>query len=276
MNNLQELINKLMTSNDNESKSIIHSINESSEDKIFHGSTISGLKEIEARKSSQKGSYVYGTPNLLYAAIFSILQRTDKPFPPKFGWRDGELYIVERFPNQFASISNVSSSIYILDKNYFHKFDDHSESEDIEVRAEGNQKIIDEIKIPNVLEYIKKNGVKLYSYEEREKFGIPHDDKYMVQGILKTYLWKIEDESEEGKLQGKEQIEQVKRTWGKYSDIIDSLVTIVDNLPKEERQQFVSSVYDAKNERFNQDIINRATDIMKKNINQIINEKNKK
>ena len=211
MNNLKELINTLLTCQDNERENIINSLNEKAKGKIFHGSTIPNLKEIEARKSSQKGSFVYGTPNLLYAAIFSILQRTDKPFPPKFGWKNGEIYIVERFPHQFESIENIPASIYILNKENFHKFDDHAESEDIEVRAEGNQQIVSELKIPNALEFLKKCGVKLYSYEEREKFGIPKDDKYMIGGVLKTYLWKIEDGSEEGRIQGKEQIEHVKK-----------------------------------------------------------------
>lgn len=271
MENLQELINSLLACNDNERANILNQIKSSSQNMIFHGSTISDLKEIEARKSSQKGSYVYGTPSLLYAAIFSVLQRTNKPFPPKFGWKDGEIYIIERFPNQFDSIANVSSSIYILNKDNFHKFDDHSESEDIEVRAEGNQKVSGELKVPNVLNFIKKNGVKLYSYDEREKFGIPRDDKYMVQGVLKTYLWKIEDESEEGKIQGKAQIENVKQTWGKYNDIIDGFVAIVDNLPKEERQSFVANVYDTKKEKFNTDVIHRAESIIKKNMSQSSN-----
>lgn len=270
MENLQELINSLLVCDDNERVNILNQIKSCSQNMIFHGSTISNLKEIEARKSSQKGSYVYGTPSLLYAAIFSVLQRTDKPFPPKFGWKDGEIYIIERFPNQFDSIA-VSSSIYILNKENFHRFNDHSESEDIEVRAEGNQNVSGELKVPNVLNFIKKNGVKLYSYDEREKFGIPRDDKYMVQGVLKTYLWKIEDESEEGKIQGKAQIENVKQTWGKYNDIIDGFVSIIDNLPKEERQSFVANVYDTKKEKFNTDVIHRAETIIKKNMSQFSN-----
>ena len=276
MDSLQTLINSLLECNDDlEKEKILSKLKNSSQNMIFHGSPVSNLKEIEARESTQKGSYVYGTPNLLYAAIFSAIQQTNKPFPLKFGWRDGEIYIVERFPHQLESISNVSSSIYILNRGNFHPFDDHSESESIEVRAEGNQKVIDELKVSNVLEFIKKNGVKLYSYDEREKFGIPRDDKYMVQGVLKTYLWKIEDESEEGRLQGKKQIENVKQTWGKYNDIIDYFVTIVDQLPKEERQSFVSNVYDVKKEKFNMDEIHRAESVIKKNINQANNSDSK-
>lgn len=272
MDSLQVLINSLLECNDDsEKEKILSQLKNDSQNMIFHGSSVSNLKEIEARESTQKGSYVYGTPNLLYAAIFSAIQQTNKPFPLKFGWRDGEIYIVERFPHQLESISNVSSSIYILNRDNFHPFDDHSESESIEVRAEGNQKVIDELKVSNVLEFIKKNGVKLYSYDQREKFGIPRDDKYMVQGVLKTYLWKVEDESEEGKVQGKKQIDSVKQTWGKYNDIIDYFVTIIDHLPKEERQSFVSNVYDVKKENFNMDEIHRAESVIKKNMNQVNN-----
>ena len=263
MNHLQELINSLLICQDNEKEFIINNLISSSKNMIFHGSTIPNLKEIEARNSTQKGSYVYGTPNLLYAAIFSILQRTNKPFPPKFGWKDKEIYLVERFPHQFDSISNIKSSIYILNKDNFHQFNDHSESEDIEVRAEENQKVQAELKIPNTLDFIKKYGMKLYSYEEREKFGIPKDDKYIIQGILKTYLWKIEDDSKEGRLQGKEQIEKIKLTWNKYNDIIDRLIFITDNLPKEERQKFVNNIYDKQNNKFNEKEIQRVEKIIK-------------
>ena len=58
------------------------------------------------------------------------------------------------------------------------------------------------------------------------------------------------------------QIEQVKKTWGKYNDIIDKLVFIVDNLPKEERQKFVRSIYNSKTNNFNETIIKKEKEII--------------
>lgn len=45
---------------------------------IYHGSIVPNLKVIEPKESTQKGKYVYGTPNMLYAVVFSIIQRTKK------------------------------------------------------------------------------------------------------------------------------------------------------------------------------------------------------
>lgn len=47
---------------------------------IYHGSTISDLKVIKAKESTQKGVYVYGTPNMVAAAMFAIASRQENLF----------------------------------------------------------------------------------------------------------------------------------------------------------------------------------------------------
>ena len=42
----------------------------------------------------------------------------------------------------------------------------------------------------------------------------------------------------------------------------------MDNLPPQERQLFVASVYDRKNEKFNTDVIHQAEAMIKKNMAQ--------
>lgn len=222
---------------------------------IYHGSSIPNLTEIEARESTQKESYVYGTTNIVYAAIFSILQRTDKPYPLKFGFKDKAPYIAERFEGQLDSIKNIKSSIYVLDDRDFVSFNNHSAGDSIELRANKSQKVLQEIKIDNVIDFLKKKGVIFYSYAEREKVGIPKGDKYFVKGMLKTYLWKIEGREDEDFYRGKEHIEYFKKYFPKYREFVDYLVYIINNLNEEDGVMFVEKFYNSKTDEFDKDVI---------------------
>ena len=195
---LQELINKIIECQDEEKNNdLINQFYNETNGKIYHGSTIGNIKEIEARASTQKGKYVYCTPNFVYAVIFAIISKTGSIFPLKFGGLSGNVYLAETRPNQFDYISNLSVSVYRLDDKNFFDFDNHSAGRDVEVRANGDQKVLDEFIISNPLLFLKRLGVRFYSYDERDKAGIPLDDKYLIQGALKTYCWKIEDGNKE-------------------------------------------------------------------------------
>ena len=261
---LQELINRLIECNDDkEIKDLINQINLETKEKIFHGSIVSNLKKIEARASTQKGKYVYGTPNFVYAVIFAIISKTGSIFPLKFGGLSGNIYLAETRPNQFDYVSNLRVSVYRLNDENFYDFDNHSAGKDVEVRADGDQKVFEEIVVNNPLLFLKKLGVKLYSYDERDKAGIPLDDKYLIQGALKTYCWKIEDGTEEGFKHGKEQIELIKREWNKYNKELDLFVSIIDRLPIDKRLDFVNNVYDRENGCFNDQVINDTLKYLK-------------
>lgn len=203
---------------------------------IYHGSTISDLKVIEAKESTQKGAYVYGTTNMVTAAMFAIVPKTGKPFPPKLYLRPDHQMMAERFENQFANLENTAVSIYILDEQNFSSFKDevsgHSSGDDIELRTLGNQEVKAEIKIDNVLEFLRNNGVTLIEYKDREKVGIPKSDKYFVKGILTTYLWKIEGRQEEDFIRGEEFLTDMKAKFSKYNDLLDSLVIMIKKLPE--------------------------------------------
>ena len=260
---LQELINKILECQDEEINDLINQFYIEANGKIYHGSTIGNLKEIEARASTQKGKYVYGTPNFVYAVIFAIISKTGSIFPLKFGGLSGNVFLAETRPNQFGYISNLSVSVYRLDDKNFYDFDNHSAGRDVEVRADGNQKVLDEFIISDPLLFLKRLGVRFYSYDERDKAGIPLDDKYLIQGALKTYCWKIEDGTEEGLRHGKEQIDIIKREWNKYSKELDLFVSIIDRLPIDKRLEFVNNVYDKENGCFNDQVINDTLKYLK-------------
>ena len=225
---------------------------------IYHGSTISNLKVIEPHSSTQAGSYVYGSPNYLVAVIFSIIQKTDKPFPLKFGWdKDENFYLAERFPHQFDSISNISSSIYTLSENDFKAFSNHSAGNNIELRTDKVQMVLKEDKIENALEYLRQHKVCLYPYSEREKAGIPHSDNYMVQGVLRTYTWKIEDNSTDSYLLAQNHLDYCKSALPQYANLIDYYADIINRLPKEKRELFVDCLYDKQKERFDRNAIKK-------------------
>lgn len=230
---------------------------------IYHESIQSGLKFIEPRVSTQKGAYVYGTTNMVYAAIFAVIQQTDKPFPPKFGINPSNIYLAERFENQFKSIENIKASIYVLDENNFSSFDNHSAGDEVELRASGIQEVKKEIIIENVIDYLKENGVTFYKYKDREKVGIPKSDKYFVQGILKTYLWKIEDRDEVGLKLGNEFLDDVKGKFYKYNDLLDSFSKIIRVLSNDEANWFIDNMYDKSKDKFNMEVINQTNEYVK-------------
>lgn len=244
---------------------------------IYHGSTIPDLKVIKARESTQKGTYVYGTPNMITAAIFAIAQKTGKPYSPKLKLEPGHQSIAERFENQFASLENMKISIYIMDEKNFKPFEDetsgHSAGNDIELRAEDSQKVKGEIKIDNVLEFLKNNGVTFYEYKDREKIGIPKTDKYFVQGALNTYLWKIEGRTNEDLIRGEIYLNQFKENFPQYNELVDSLKNMILLLSEEKSKEFVKKFYNKDKDCFDNEFILKTQEDLnltcpEKNINK--------
>lgn len=232
---------------------------------IYHGSVFKGLKEIVPNVSTQKGAYVYGTKNMIYAAIFAIIRCTDKPFPPKFGINPNNIYLAEKFEGQFKSIENISASIYVLDDKDFKSFDNHSEGDDVELRADCVQEVREEIVIENVFDYLKENGVTLYKYSDREKVGIPKGDKYFVRGILKTYLWKIEDRDDDSLRNGDEFLKDIKNKFSKYNDLVDKFVEMIKVLPNNYAKYFIENIYDYNSDDFNNKVIQEMEEYIKLN-----------
>lgn len=226
---------------------------------IYHGSTIENLKVIEPKESTQKGEYVYGTPNILYAAVFAIIQRTGYIFPPKFGTNPENLYLAERFENQFSTLKNLSASIYVLNEENFKSFEKdpegHSSGDDIELRASGPQVVKQEIKIRNIYEYLEKSGLTFVEYKDRAKVGIPEDNKYLVQGIFRTYLWKIEGRKEEDIHRGEMHLTSSKKQIPEYGEFIDYIKNIILKLSQKEAEIFVEKFYDKKTNNFDFDFI---------------------
>ena len=236
---------------------------------IYHGSIVPDLKVIEAKASTQGGEYVYGTPNMVTAAIFAISGKTGKSYPPKLFLKPGKQGIAERFENQFDSLKNMSISIYILDENNFKSFTDDplgfSSGDDIELRASGNQEVKTEIKIENVWKFLEDNGVIFTSYKDRAKVGIPKTDKYFIQGILRTYLWKLKTNEEIEIARGDFDLEVSKQNFPHYADFIEKLKNIVLSLPIDDAHEFVEKFYNTNTDSFDDFFIENVSRYIEKN-----------
>lgn len=243
---------------------------------IYHGSIVQNLKEITPKESTQKGEFVYGTPDIVTAVIFAVAMHSGKTFPPLIKLQPGHQVIAEKFENQIQAFNNMPVSIYVLDEKNFKSFKDeptgHSSGDHIELRAEGIQKVKEEIKIDNALEFLKNNGVTLVEYKDREKVGIPKSDKYLIQGILKTYLWKIEGRQEEDYKRGDIFLEQTLNSFPKYKELTYDLIELIKKLPEKEAIGFVKNIYNKETDTFNKEAIKQAEIYLNQLYNPTITE----
>ena len=223
---------------------------------IYHGSPIHGLKTIEKRISTQKDSFVYGTDNMLYAVMFGAMKLCYDVSPIIPLAKFSKPTLIERFPYSLDYLKGKQLSVYVLNENNFNSFDNHSAGDSIEKRASGDQNVVKEIVIDDVYEYMKNNGVNLVNFENRQEYGIPEDFKYVIQGVMKTYLWKIEDKTEENIINAKNHIEMYKKGLPQYSELLDKLVNIVDGMDIDEAKEFVNQIYDKNINEFNEELIN--------------------
>ena len=135
---------------------------------LYHGSPISGLKEIEAKESTQQGKCVYAATKPIYAAIFASIN--GMIISPKIkGFDEEKILIIERQENSFDRMKKKKISIYVLDGSEFNLPRKHDEQ--IERTANRNQKVLKEIIIDDVYEYLKDNNVEFIEYKDRTKYG---------------------------------------------------------------------------------------------------------
>ena len=232
---------------------------------LYHGSPISGLKEIIAKESTQQGKCVYAATKPIYAAIFAGVN--GMLVPPKIvGLNQEEIFMIERQPNSLDKMKNKKISIYVLDGNNFNSPREHDKQ--IERTANENQKVLKEITIDDVYEHLKENNVKFIEYEDRTKYGIPSNDEYLIQGILKTYLWKIEGRKDDNILFGSKHIETYCKEFPKFKDKIIFLKNIIDNVDDNLATDFIKNLWDNDKNDFNYEIINEYTSYIEKNNNK--------
>lgn len=232
---------------------------------LYHGSPVSGLKEIIAKESTQQGKCVYAATKPIYSAIFAGVN--GMIVSPKIsGLNQEEIFMIERQKNTFDKLKNKKISIYVLDGNNFNPPRKHDEQ--IERTANENQKVLKEIIIEDVYEYLKENNVKFIEYKDRTKYGIPSNDDYLIQGILKTYLWKIEGREEEHILFGNKYIETYCKEFPNFKDKIIFFKNIIDNIDDNLANDFIKNLWDNDKNDFNYEIINEYSSYIEKHNNK--------
>lgn len=234
---------------------------------LYHGSPILGLKEIEAKESTQQGKCVYAAIKPIYAAIFAGINGMLVP-PRIIGLNEEKILMIERQENSFDKMRNKKISIYVLDGTNFNPPREHDEQ--IERTSNESQRVLREIIIDDVYEYLKENNVEFIEYKDRAKYGIPSNDEYLIQGILKTYLWKIEGRDNNNLLFGNKHIEIYCKEFPNFKEKILYLKNIIDNLDDNLASEFIKKLWDNDKNDFNYEIINEYNSYIERNSNRTI------
>ncbi len=154
-------------------------------EKLYHGSYIQNLKEIEPKESAHNKPYVYAVSDLAFAALFSVPVRNT--FIASWGrLKNGIPYFCEIKEGAFDLFyQGKKSSIYILNsKNFFQKENMWKD----EYISEKSEDVLEEIQIHDVKEYLlslqKEHKFKLIDYKDRKKY-FPNIDEDSIKNAMK-------------------------------------------------------------------------------------------
>ncbi len=185
--------------------------------KVYRGCKESGLKEMIPRLVNHKDSYVYATIDKVEAVIYSV-KGGNFNYTNIYGYdEDGKRCLIERQPKCLENIFNVVGRYYILDGKSFKKHEDLGVGNNEYISTE-KVKVLDEITIPNVWNYLKnlekENKLKIYRYPKRPSL-YPQDDSDLIECAIISYLQTNEIDRPFALLEKyhpelKEQIEKVK------------------------------------------------------------------
>ncbi|MDA3886773.1 MAG: hypothetical protein PF638_14375 [Candidatus Delongbacteria bacterium] len=155
-------------------------------DYVYHSSKEQGLKVLEPNTSMHGEKWVYATTSLEMSVVFLSGRGGDLTCQVGRDKETGKVFICERFKDVFEfRYSNTSGSIYLLPSDKFIK---GKTDWDEEVVCNEKVKIIEEVKIDNVKNYIlnltKEERIFLVKFPN--KIGqIPDDDEDLVfRGIV--------------------------------------------------------------------------------------------
>lgn len=146
---------------------------------LYHGSSISGIKRLEPRKSTH-GTYVYATPYKELAIIFSGRCGDDMTYTLYREKENEPWKIVERIPNGFEAMYSNESSLYTLSDETFK--DIHTGFSEVVSEVGVNTKSETHIiSVYNAIKELANQGiVEIYRYPTRPK-KIPVDDSDLIQ-----------------------------------------------------------------------------------------------
>jgi hypothetical protein len=146
-------------------------------DKIYHGSSISGLKTLKPKEAGHSKPYVYATSKLALACIFCASPRSSLEYRMSEDENENIIFC-ERFPGVFDKYyKNLTASIYVLDKkDFFHLEGMHPR----EMVCDKKTKIVEEIRIDDMKEYLldmDRRGELVYIPFEKRLGYFPEIDE---------------------------------------------------------------------------------------------------
>jgi len=156
---------------------------------IFHGSKKKNLSSLIPRESEKGEKFVYAVSEESFAAIF--INRPGGSLVASWGRLKGIPYFCERKKGVIdKNYKKKKGSIYVVDKNLFHKEKDLWKEEWV---SKKKVSVLDEIKIFDLkkyLEELEKSGkFKLIYYKDRLKY-FPNIDKDLFKtciGLINKY-----------------------------------------------------------------------------------------
>lgn len=150
---------------------------------LYHGSSVSGLKKLEPRKSTH-GTYVYATKYEELAVLFMRKCGDDLTYTLYRDNQDGPWKLIERVPNAFKTMYSNESSLYTVPDITFE--DIHTGFSELVSTSEVET--LSETRIPNVYDKVKElessGKVEIYRFSNRPNV-IPKDDSDLVMNQIK-------------------------------------------------------------------------------------------
>ena len=150
---------------------------------LYHGSSVSGLKKLEPRKSTH-GTYVYATRYEELAVLFMRKCGDDLTYTLYRDNQDGPWKLIERVPNAFKAMYSNESSLYTVPDTTFK--DIHTGFSELVSTSEVET--LSETRISNVYDKVKElessGKVEIYRFPNRPNV-IPEDDSDLVMNQIK-------------------------------------------------------------------------------------------
>ena len=157
---------------------------------IYRGCKEKGLKVMEPRLVNHGEKFVYGTTDMIEALIYSV-KGGNLNYTNIYGYDDdNKRCLIERKEKCLEEIFSVEGGYYILDDKDFVKHDEIGVG-DNEYVSTKPVKVLEEVTIPNVWNYLKElekeSKLKIYRYPSRPKI-YPEDDSDLIECAITTYL----------------------------------------------------------------------------------------
>ena len=151
---------------------------------VYHSSYTSDLKILEPASAVHGIPYLYAAKDPVISIVFMTNKKNNRGDLSYWKGRNpetGKVAIVERYPGAFKDLyDGVSGSIYTLSGDTFME---NKTQWNEEVVSETAVQILEETKIENIFDYLKKlkqnDELEIYEYPSRPKC-VPTNDRDLI------------------------------------------------------------------------------------------------